>query len=215
MIKVIVLDCDGVILESVEVKTMSFAILFQEEGETAVRKMVAYHLANGGVSRFDKFAWFYREVLNREITDEEMEDLDKRFTQQCFDKIVKSTFVPGAFEFISKYHERIPLYVASGTPEVELVEIFKARNLSYFFHGIYGSPSSKRNILNGIISEAGISAVEALMVGDSSTDIDAAESVGMQFYGRGKFFAGTKWSWDDDLWGLGDYIEKIGYAIYK
>jgi phosphoglycolate phosphatase-like HAD superfamily hydrolase len=44
------------------------------------------------------------------------------------------------------------------------------------------------------------------MVGDSSTDMEAAENVGTLFYGRGERFADAKWPWGSDLQGLADYV---------
>ena len=47
-------DFDGVILESVEVKGWAFGRLFENHPEH-VDEIVAFHHANGGMSRFDKF----------------------------------------------------------------------------------------------------------------------------------------------------------------
>jgi beta-phosphoglucomutase-like phosphatase (HAD superfamily) len=94
-LEVVVLDCDGVILESVAVKTEAFGKLFQEHGPEASKKMVAYHLAHGGVSRFEKFAWFYQEVLGRALVDSDRHRLNKRFTDLCLEGVLNASFVPG------------------------------------------------------------------------------------------------------------------------
>ena len=207
-VKIIVLDCDGVILETVAAKTRAFSTLFERYGEEAKRKMVDYHLAHGGISRFAKFAWFYREVLGRDITDDEKEELGCIFSRCCFDEIMNAPAVPGAIQFISSYYDRIPLYVASGTPYEELTEILKARNLTRFFKQVYGSPPGKTEILAGIVRRARVSPKEALMVGDSSTDLEAAESVGTLFYGRGSGFSNSEWPWGEDLTELDNYLQK-------
>ena len=78
-ISLIVFDCDGVLLESVDVKTMVFGETVTEHGPEAVSKLLDYHMANGGVSRYKKFEWFYREVLDCEITKDQSEALGERF----------------------------------------------------------------------------------------------------------------------------------------
>lgn len=206
--KVVVLDCDGVILESVAAKTRAFSRVFERYGEEARQKIVDYHLTHGSVSRFAKFAWFYRQVLGREITNEENEELGSLFRQHCLEEVMNARVVEGAIQFISTRHKKIPLYVASGTPHEELIEIFMMRDLMRFFKGVYGSPPGKTEILADIVRRAGVLPKEALMVGDSSTDLEAAISVGTLFYGRGTVFSDSNWPWGKDLTGLDVYIEK-------
>mgnify|MGYP006077874289 FL=1 len=51
-IKAIIFDYDGVIAESVNVKTEAFAELYKPYGTDIVQKVIKHHEANGGVSRF-------------------------------------------------------------------------------------------------------------------------------------------------------------------
>ena len=48
MIRGIAFDFDGVLVESVDVKTKAYARLFEEYGEGVVSRVVDYHLTNGG-----------------------------------------------------------------------------------------------------------------------------------------------------------------------
>ncbi|MCX5934210.1 MAG: hypothetical protein NTU99_05390, partial [Pseudanabaena sp. LacPavin_0818_WC45_MAG_42_6] len=48
----IVFDFDGVLVESVDVKTQAFGTLYAEYGDLIVEQVKAYHLLHGGVSRF-------------------------------------------------------------------------------------------------------------------------------------------------------------------
>ena len=61
-LSLIVFDCDGVILESVDAKTQAFARIGAEFGEEARDRLVAYHAMYGGVSRYKKFEWMFQEV---------------------------------------------------------------------------------------------------------------------------------------------------------
>ena len=52
-------DFDGVLADSVEVKTLAFAKLFEEFGAGIQEKVVAHHRNHGGMSRYDKFRHYY------------------------------------------------------------------------------------------------------------------------------------------------------------
>ena len=69
MIRAVVFDFDGVLVESIETKTNAYACLFECEGEEIVRRVVEYHLKHGGVSRFEKFKFIYREILCRPLSE--------------------------------------------------------------------------------------------------------------------------------------------------
>ena len=62
MISIIILDFDGVILESVSVKTEAFRTLFSFAPEY-VEEIVKFHKDNGGMSRFDKFRYIFDHIL--------------------------------------------------------------------------------------------------------------------------------------------------------
>ena len=71
-IKTIFFDFDGVIADSVDIKTKAFAKLFKRYGDEIVKKVVEYHLSHGGVSRYDKFRYYYQNFLGKKITDDEI-----------------------------------------------------------------------------------------------------------------------------------------------
>ena len=83
-ISLVVFDCDGVILESVAVKTRAFGRIVEQFGPEAVERMNEYHLAHGGVSRIRKFVWFYNEVLGRKIVEADLQLLNRKFRQLVF-----------------------------------------------------------------------------------------------------------------------------------
>ena len=74
-------DFDGVILDSVNVKTKAFAAMFQSYGPEIENAVVRYHLENGGVDRYEKFKYFYENFLDKHLTQNEMEKLSKQFSQ--------------------------------------------------------------------------------------------------------------------------------------
>ena len=208
----IIFDCDGVILESVDCKSRAYERIGQEYGLKAGDALLQYHLAHGGVNRVQKFHWFFENVLGREITPEEMESLKQKFVDYALDEIRASGPVPGVLDVLKRWKGRVPMYVASGAPHEELVDILEQKELSHYFAGIYGAPPGKTELLRIILREAGLPASDTLMIGDSNTDLYAAEAVGANFYGRGEGFKHTLWPWHHDLTRLNEYLEEMHQA---
>ena len=61
--KTIIFDFDGIILESVDAKTNGFRLLFSKYGNQISDKVVEYHLLNTGISRYEKFKYYFKHYL--------------------------------------------------------------------------------------------------------------------------------------------------------
>lgn len=206
-IRCLVFDCDGVLLDSVPVKTRAFGRLAAPYGREAEDRFVMYHTVHGGVSRYRKFEWFFREVLGREITPAESEEWGRKFAEYAFDEVRRCALIPGARETLEEWHGRLPMYVCSGAPREELEVILKERGLIHFFAGVYGSPPAKAELLKEIVrSQPEIAPDEVLMVGDAVTDEDAASQAGTLFYGVGPELKGGQFPWSENLLPLNDWI---------
>lgn len=183
MLKAIVLDFDGVILESVDIKTRAFRDVFKDYPDHLDR-ITRLHLENGGMSRYEKFAIIYRDFFHRPLSDQERERLGRDFSDRVEKEIFTCPFVPGAVEFLKRHAERLPLFVVSGTPQDELRMVVRRRGLDRYFRGVYGSPGQKADLLRSILGNQHWSASEVVFVGDAMTDCRAAEAVGVHFVGR-------------------------------
>jgi len=182
-IKTIFFDFDGVILDSVNVKTDAFAKLFEAHGNEVVNKVVEYHLSNGGISRFEKIRHIYSEILNKELSDASYDQLCQEFGNLVFEKVLKANWITGAKEFILDHYDRIDLFIISGTPENEMKKIVELRGLQAYFQGVYGSPETKDSLGNSIIEKHSLKPSEIIFVGDASTDFEAAKFIGTKLVG--------------------------------
>lgn len=169
-------------LDSVALKGAAFRALFADHPEH-LDAIEAFHRENGGMSRYDKFRWIFRDLLHRPLSDGEMQTLDRRFGEVVATAIRSCALARGAREFIEASAARLPLFVASGTPEAELRAIVRDRGLAPFFRGVYGSPRNKADLLRHILGEAGVKAGDALFVGDGRQDYEAARELGVPFVG--------------------------------
>lgn len=183
MTKAIIFDFDGTIVESVDTKTEAFRTLFAAY-PAQLNRILAIHLQHGGLSRFEKFAMIYRDVLGRAPEPGEFDELGRRFAALVRDAVVKCPFVPGARAFLERWAARLPLVVVSGTPEEELRGIVDERQLDQFFLEVHGSPRAKSAIVADVLARHRWTPIDVLLVGDAESDRIAAETVGVRFIGR-------------------------------
>jgi HAD superfamily hydrolase (TIGR01549 family) len=181
MLRAIVFDFDGVLVESVDVKTRAYAFLFQNEGEEVVRKVVDYHLKNGGVSRFEKIRFYYSDILHRSLSEERFQELCTQFSHLVVDEVVASSWVDGAKEFLIRNKKKYTLIIISGTPEPELKKIIKRREMAHFFSSVKGAPKDKVSLLKEVMIEYHLKPEEIVFIGDAETDLSAARNTGVHF----------------------------------
>ena len=181
----IIFDFDGVLVESGDIKTQAFADLYQSYGETVVDKVVRYHNLNGGLSRYQKFRHFQQHLLKMPpLTQDEERELDRRFSELVVEAVIASKPVPGANELVYKEATRIPLFIVSGTPEIELNTIVTRRGLEPYFTEVRGSPKSKQTLIAEILSTHGFTPTRVLMIGDALIDYQSARTNNVAFLGR-------------------------------
>ena len=184
MIKAVIFDFDGVIVESAGIKTSAFRKLFEPDYPEKVDTIVDYHIRNMGISRFVKFRHIYENILKLPLTVIEEERLGRKFSGIVFEEIIEAPFVGGAREFILKNQEKYMMFVVSGTPDEELRDILKLRKISDLFKEIHGTPASKPQIINGILKRHSLREEEAVFVGDAESDMRASEETGVHFIAR-------------------------------
>ena len=179
-IQAIAFDFDGVLAESVEVKTRAYASLFNEEKEEVVSRMVAYHMKHGGISRYEKIKVFYRDILQRPLSDKRFQELVLQFSKL----VVAAPWVEGAQEFLVQNYKQYQLFIVSGTPEDELNKIVRRREMDHFFDAVRGSPKDKVTLLQEIMEEYKLRPDKMMFVGDADTDWQAAHKLKIPFLWR-------------------------------
>jgi beta-phosphoglucomutase-like phosphatase (HAD superfamily) len=213
MLKAVILDFDGVILESVNIKGWVMEELFKDY-PLHVKDILDYHYSNGGVSRFDKFRHIYRNILKQPLSEEHFKALCDRFGALSVERVLAVDFVPGAREFLEAFHRRLPLFIVSGTPHEEIRHIVQARGLAPMFKGVYGSPCGKNAWTRQILKEGPFRPEEVLWVGDALSDLEAARDSGIAFAARiagpKDVFAGLTFDFRlPDLVGLPAVIDRL------
>jgi len=176
-------DFDGVLVDSVEVKTDAFATLFTPFGTDVVQRVVDHHRRHGGMNRFEKIRRYYLEFLGRSLEEDEITDLCAQFSRLVVEKVIAAPEIAGVREFLNEYAVVKPCFVVSATPQDELLEIINRRGWSANFKNIRGAPASKKDNLSSLLGEEGLHGVKCLYFGDSSADYLAARDCGVPFIG--------------------------------
>lgn len=184
MPKTFFFDFDGVIIDSTRIKTDAFYELFLPHGEDVAQKIRNYHLKNQGVDRFKKIRYAFSDIMGQSCSDETVETYATGFSRIVFDKILSCDFIPGALDFLQLIKNRnAKAFLLSATPEPELKDICKARDLDGFFTKICGSPTSKPEHGERILKEYGLDRTQVTFWGDSPSDLLASQALNMKFIG--------------------------------
>jgi phosphoglycolate phosphatase-like HAD superfamily hydrolase len=168
-------DFDGVIKDSVEVKTEAFMRLFSACGSETTAKVKAHHEANGGVSRYEKIP-LYLTWAGLPCHQEKIHEFCSRFSEAVLDAVVASPWVPGVREYLTSQCGRQYFVLVTATPQREIELILDRLGIAPCFGRVFGAPTTKKEAIATVLQELRIDAADALVVGDSETDRSAAEA---------------------------------------
>jgi phosphoglycolate phosphatase-like HAD superfamily hydrolase len=182
-LKALILDFDGVILESNDLKTQAFVSVFNRFPEHA-DAMMAYHRAHVSDTRFVKFRHLVHERLGRPDDEALVQELADAFSRETRRLLATCPLVPGAEAFLQAASARVPVYLASVTPQAELEDLLEARHLRRYFTKVYGCPPwTKASAVGDILAGLGGPA-HVLFIGDSAGDQRAAAANSVEFLAR-------------------------------
>lgn len=182
-LRVLVVDFDGVILESNDVKTEAFRDVFERFPEHR-EAMMAFHFANLSVSRFAKFDALL-ERLGRRDDAVLRAELAADYSRRVLERMASVPLVAGAEAFLREITPRLPVYLASVTPADNLDAILARRGLRAWFRDVYGCPPwTKPGAVRDVLRREACVAHDALLLGDSAADQRAAAEAGVEFIAR-------------------------------
>ncbi len=184
MIRNIIFDFDGVILDSVPTKTEAFKKLFEEFPQEKIEQLVVYHEKNGGISRYIKIKYFFEEILRTDITKEQIDEYAVRYSELTKEELTNPRYlIQDSIDFIRKNQGKYRMHVASGADEGDLRYICEQLHLNEYFLSINGSPNVKTEIVAKILADNSYDKKETILIGDSVNDYEAASKNEIMFYG--------------------------------
>jgi len=184
MIKTILWDFDGVILDSMKIKGDGFIELFKGYSKQDLAKIEKYHYENGGVSRFDKIKYFYNTIVKEEVEDEKILQLANEFSKIIEKNIYcKNNLIQDSVNFIKLNYKNYDFHIVSGAEHIELNNLCKYFLLDKYFISINGSPLSKNILVKNLLKKYMFNSYETILIGDSMSDYYASNESSIEFYG--------------------------------
>ncbi len=184
MIRVIIFDFDGVIIDSLPVRELGFKKILEGYEKEEVDQLIEYHRANGGLSRFVKIRYFFEEILGQTVDGKTIDEYADAFSKIMRKELVDQEYlIRDTVEFIECYSDNIDMHIVSGSEENELRYLCEKLGIEQLFKSIQGSPTTKTEIITGLMKTFGYGKSEVILIGDSINDYHAAEAHGIAFYG--------------------------------
>ena len=175
----ILFDCDGVILDSNDIKTEAFFNSVKSYGEAEANELADYNVKFGGVTRKQKFEHFFENILSREPKENEFQELMMIFSEYVKRGLEDCDFSKGIFQ-LKKKLPKGKWFVVSGGDADEIRHSFRSKGLIELFDGIYGGPESKQEIFQ-MMKKKNLLVSPSIYLGDSEFDHNSAKISGIDF----------------------------------
>lgn len=174
----IIFDFDGVIVDSVQIKSDAMKKLFP---------MISVDLEEGGRTRNEKIAYYYQKANGKPIDENTHKELLDEYQNLTKQELLEATRSEDIITLIK--NSDFSFYIVSGTPTNILKELLDELGLSSYFKGIFGAEhQDKWEILQRINDRA-----RAIYVGDTKNDRLEAKKADMPFF---KYTIGETQIWE-------------------
>jgi len=178
MIKVIVFDFDGTIVDSNQLKYDAFFDIFPQDElwQGIVKEVLGEFRERTRGFIVDRILRDY-ERKGSSIAEDLQEQSAlyvKKYGEAVESGAILCKEIPGAIKTLEALAVNYSLYINSTTQIDSLEKIVRERSLDSYFKGIYGAPESKNSNLTTIFSLERVSAREVLVVGDGYSDLESA-----------------------------------------
>jgi phosphoglycolate phosphatase-like HAD superfamily hydrolase len=173
-------DFDGVIKDSVDIKTSAYERLFEKFPPEISLKIRRHHINHGGVSRYDKIP-LYLSWTNESLDPENINHFCEQFSSLVKQSVIDSPWVLGVKEYLLLNSLNQRQILVTATPQDEMEEILKELKIYHCFSEIYGAPKKKIDAIRSGLNHSKCLPKNAFFIGDAETDLEAAEANSVPF----------------------------------
>lgn len=178
-------DFDGVIKDSVHCKGLAFSSLFSKYGDALMKRIEAHHKNNPGVPRSEKIAVYltWAGEFNNPTT---VKDYCTKFATISTRATINAPWIPGVKNYLESNHKKQKIILVSAIPKQELIYIISQLNIKSYFCQTFGFPTTKENAIRQALKKHDCDNTNAVFIGDTLTDWQAADSCSVDFVYRGR-----------------------------
>lgn len=181
-IEVIFWDFDGVILDSNKVRDQGFIEVLKEFPDHDVDQLLLFHKANGGLSRYVKFRYFFEKIRNEEVSQEIIMRYAEEFSIIMKRLLIdKKLLIQETIQYIDQNYNQYAMHIVSGSDQQELRFLCHELGIDHYFRSIQGSPTPKTDIIYTLIKSNDLNKKQCVLIGDSKNDYNAAIDNGIKF----------------------------------
>ena len=182
---VLILDFDGTLVNTNEVKLRTFQLIFPELFNLRVSQLVQTTQGN----RYDIIKSIDKTVRlkDRIYKYSDRVDLYDEVSRRAVNNAAE---VHGATKFLQLASSKgLSLYISSATPETVIYDLIDQRGWSRYFKGIYGSPETKISHINKIKKCIYGNGLERhlkkrfIYIGDAKNDYEVSINTNIEFFG--------------------------------
>lgn len=161
-------------------KSDAFERLFAPFGAHVAGLVRDHHERHGGMSRYEKLPLYLRWAgCSNSAAD--VARYEKLFSMEVRQAVIDCPWVAGAREYLEANHIRQHCVLVTATPQQEIQSIVSALGIAHCFREVHGAPRAKADAIEACLSRFGFGRKEALLIGDSESDLAAARSAGVDF----------------------------------
>ncbi len=184
MIKALIFDFNGVIVESTDVNAGIYARIFSAYGEDVVRRIAEHYRQVGGIPRQARIEMYLRDFAGVEPTPELIEEISAEFSRLYLESLRSAAFVPGVKEFLSGPGQNYDKFLSSGAPDQDIPQMLQILGLEDYFIKGFGAPAPKHEHIANILQAYAYQPEQVVFIGDSPKDRDAARRNSIWFVAR-------------------------------
>ena len=166
-------DFDGVVKDSLDIKSLAFENLFLPFGTEIASRVRIHHERNGGVSRFEKIPLFL-QWAGQPPSPLQVNEFCDRFAKCVQQGVIDAPWVPGVREYLLGNFTEQYFVLVTATPQEEIEQILDALQISHCFREVYGAPTNKAIAIAAVLDQQKCQPIRSLMIGDAETDRQAA-----------------------------------------
>jgi phosphoglycolate phosphatase len=178
MIKVLVFDFDGTLVDSNNIKYEAYFKLFPADDpyKSIIKEVLRTDFEKSRFFIINKICQIINETLFNNSNKFDQNELFQEYSDYVLDGVKKCPEITGATNLLKFLKDKYRLYLSSTTPETFLREILTYRDIQKYFVEIYGYPKVKNAVLKEIMEKESIDNSKALLVvGDGKTDEESAK----------------------------------------